>query len=65
MIDHQGYILHLSVGLLIALIFGKKSFKIALSVALMKELYDSYFGGTTDILDVVFTVTIPYLIQYK
>lgn len=61
MIDQQGYILHLSAGLVIALLFGKKSFKIALSIALMKELHDSYFEGTTDILDIIFTVYIPYM----
>lgn len=57
MIDKEGYVLHLLVGVIITIVFRKsKAFQVALFVALAKELFDSYTGGATDILDVVFTV---------
>lgn len=34
-----------------------------LAVAILKEIYDKYFGGTSDRLDVIYTITTPLLLE--
>ena len=55
-ITNAAYEMHFLVGLLIALLGGRRWLIICLALAIGKEIADFFYHGQPDVLDIVFTL---------